>query len=130
MEMNDIPNQPVKDERGRSRSKDRVAAMHADWQRRWPAVFTEPVPLASGIARLIRAETGEPRHLVGVALHRWTMKSAYLRAVGRGDMRRNLDGSPAGEPDEAQREEARRLLKERTIRQSAGLSGQKEKRTK
>lgn len=102
----------------RRRSKDQIAALQKDWRQRWPAVFGKPVPLAIGTAREIRKELGPtvPRALVGIAIHRWTMQSAYLRALARGDERRTLDGSPAGIPDEAQRQEARRLLEERAAK--------------
>jgi sRNA-binding protein len=35
-----------------------------------------------------------------------TQRSDYLDAIAHGEPRRNLDGSPAGEPDEAQRRQA------------------------
>ena len=93
------------------------------WRRRWPAAFSRPVPLAVGISRhikeVLRAE-GETidRKSIGTALHPWTMHGAYLRAVVRGEMRRNLDGSPAGVPDEAARQSAQTLLGERAARQA------------
>jgi sRNA-binding protein len=90
----------------------------ADWRRRWPAAFTTPVPLAIGASGQIKAAliadgTGYRRKTLGVTFHVWTVQSAYLRAVARGDMRRNLDGSEAGAPDDASRSRAQMLLAER-----------------
>ena len=59
------------------------------------------------------------RKTIGVTLHRWTMQGTYLRAVVRGELCRNLDGSAAGVPDEAARQYAQRLLDERAARQAA-----------
>src|ERR1700751_3876871 len=89
-----------------------MATILADWRARWPAVFTRPVPLAVGISRdmeaALRAE-GKflDRKSMGIMLHNWTMQHAYLQAVARGEIRRNLDGSEAGVPDGAARESAR-----------------------
>ena len=95
----------------------------ADWRKRWPAAFTKRVPLAVGISRHIkvalRAEGKEiDRKRLGMTLHRWTMHGVYLRAVARGEMRRNLDGSAAGVPDDAAREHAQKLLDDRAVRQA------------
>ena len=95
----------------------------AEWRERWPAVFTKPVPLAVGfsghIKAVLRAE-GKPieRKTFGMTIHNWTMQSAYLRAVAWGEMRRNLDGSEAGVPDDAAREYAQKVLDERAARQA------------
>ena len=96
----------------------------ADWRARWPAAFTKPVPLALGISGHIKAVLRAEgkvvdRKTIGVTLHRWTMQGTYLRAVVRGELRRNLDGSAAGVPDEAARQYAQRLLDERAARQAA-----------
>lgn len=96
----------------------------ADWRARWPAAFTKPVPLALGISGHIKAVLRAEgkivdRKTVGVTLHRWTMQGPYLRAVVRGEPRRNLDGSAAGVPDEAARQYAQKLLDERAARQAA-----------
>jgi sRNA-binding protein len=95
-----------------------------DWRARWPAVFTKPVPLAVGISGHIKAVLRAEgkvidRKSIGVTMRRWTMQGAYLRAVMRGEMRRNLDGSAAGVPDEAARQYAQKLLDERAARQEA-----------
>jgi len=91
--------------------QEKVAAILADWRARWPAVFTTPVPLAIGITRAIKAELGRGHSRdVSSTLHHWTRRSAYLRAVARGDMRRNLDGSAAGIPTDDARAHAQQLL--------------------
>jgi len=96
----------------------------ADWRARWPAVFAKPVPLAVGISGHIKAVLRAEgkvvdRKTIGVTLHRWTMQGTYLRAVVRGELRRNLDGSAAGVPDEAARQYAQKVLDERAARQAA-----------
>lgn len=96
-----------------------LLSLWADWRRRWPAAFTKPVPLAVGfsgqIKAALRAEGLFDREK-GYAIHRWTMQSAYLRALEHGEMRRNLDGSEAGIPDDDARAKARALLEERAAR--------------
>ena len=99
-------------------------AMHADWRRRWPAAFTNPVPLAVGFSGQMRAVLRDEgatfdRKLFGIAIDVWTKQGAYLRAMMRGEMRRNLDGSDAGFPDEASRMEAKTILDERAARHLA-----------
>ena len=94
----------------------------SNWRRRWPAAFRRPVPLAIGISRhiqeVLRTE-GETidRKTIGM-VHRWTTQGAYLYAVARGEMRRNLDGSAAGVPDEGARQHAQTLLDERAVRRA------------
>src|SRR5271166_5730910 len=78
----------------------------ADWREPWPAAFTKPVPLAVGFSgqmkAALRAEgKAMDRKSFGIAIRCWTMQGAYLRAVARGEMRRNLDGTEAGIPDDA-----------------------------
>ena len=95
----------------------------ADWRTRWPQAFTKPVPLAVGFSGHIKAAlradgTGYDRKTLGMAIQQWTLQGAYLRAVARGEMRRNLDGSEAGMPDEATRQSAQKLLDERATRRA------------
>jgi hypothetical protein len=47
---------------------------------------------------------------LGRFMHAWVRKWDYLDAVAHGEARRNLDGSPAGEPDEPQRRKAARQV--------------------
>jgi sRNA-binding protein len=48
--------------------------------------------------------------VLGRFMHWWVRKWDYLDAIAHGEARRNLDGSPAGEPDEPQRREAARQV--------------------
>ena len=100
-----------------------AVALIAEWCARWPAAFTRPVPLAVGfsgqIKRALRAE-GKPfdNKMLSMTVHLWSRQSAYLRAVARGEMRVNLDGSEAGLPDDSARQEAQRLLDERAAKRA------------
>lgn len=98
-------------------TRDILALLRA----RWPALFTMPVPLATGIARAIRAELGHvevPTAGLSRALYYWTNAPGYLTAVAAGEMRRNLDGTEAGAPDEAQRQLATEIMEPRAARQA------------
>jgi ProQ/FINO family len=105
--------------RRRQQTREVLALLRA----RWPALFTTPVPLAVGIEREIRAGLGEvarvPAMRLGRALHYWTHAPGYLEAVAAGQRRRHLDGTDAGEPDEAQRRYAREVIAQRTARHAA-----------
>jgi len=80
-------------------------------------IFSKPVPLAIGIDRCIEQfSTQFSRRDIGNALGHWTKRSSYLRAVARGEQRRNLDGSEAGVPTKEAQEAAQRLLEERNRR--------------
>ena len=102
--------------RRREQRREVLALLRA----RWPELFSAPVPLAVGIRREIRESLGEARvpaaHL-DRALHHWTHGPRYLAAVAAGQRRRHLDGTDAGEPDEAQRDHARETF--------AGRAGQR-----
>jgi len=103
--------------RRQQQTRDILALLRA----RWPALFTTPVPLATGIARAIRAEVGYvevPTAGLGRALHYWTNAPGYLTAVAAGGVRRNLDGTEAGAPDEAQRRFAVETMKQRAAQQA------------
>ncbi len=96
------------------RRQERGRKARAEFRRRWPAAFTTPVPLAIGADKLIRAEMPEltAMHFREV-LGAWMYSVAYLRAVAAGVERINLDGTPAGVPDEEQRARAVEELKAR-----------------
>ena len=86
------------------RRQRRTRETRAELRRRWPAAFTTPVPLAIGVHKLIRAEMPEMTALrLKEVLGTWMFSVAYLRAVAAGVERINLDGTPAGVPDEEQR---------------------------
>ena len=108
--------------RHREQRREFLALLRA----RWPAVFSAPVPLALGIQHEIRAgleEAGVPSLRLRRALHHWTHRPVYLAAVAAGQRQWHLDGTDAGEPDEAQREHARETLAQRAARrQPGGLS--------
>ncbi len=103
--------------RRHQQTRDILALLRA----RWPALFATSVPLATGIARAIRAELGYvevPTAGLGRALHYWTNAPGNLVAVAAGEMRRNLDGTEAGVPDEAQRQFATEIKEQRTAQQA------------
>ena len=89
---------------------------------RWPDLFGVHTPLATGIARAIQTELGEarlPAQALSRALHWWTQAPSYLVVVAAGRMRRNLDGTEAGVPDEVQREAAAEALRQHALRRAA-----------
>ena len=84
-------------------------ALDAMLRERWPVAFCVPrLPLAIGIREQILdvAGTEVDAKALGLFLAWWVARSDYLDAIAHGEARRNLDGSPAGEPDEAQRRQA------------------------
>jgi sRNA-binding protein len=101
--------------------RDEAARRHGSLNtisRRLFAVFPRafkypPVPLAVGIGRelcqLMRPEF-KPAE-IRVFLHAWTSGPRYLKAVARGEVRRNLDGTPADVPEAEHRAAARRQLR-------------------
>lgn len=104
----------------------------ADWRKRWPAAFTNPVPLAIGISghmkAVLRAEDKVlDRKTFSVTIHFWTKQGAYLHAVMRGEMRRNLDGSEAGVPNDEARQHAKKILDDRLARRRAAESSTQRK---
>jgi ProP effector len=108
----------------RRRQKPWMEALLADWQERWPAAFTNPVPLAIGVAEHMKAAiaaegVGIDRRKFGIALRYWTHQGAYLHALRRGGTRRNLDGSAAGIPSAEDRQHAKEVLNERAARNAA-----------
>ena len=100
--------QPVRKPRWRGRGTC-DPAIDAMLRERWPVAFCVPrVPLAVGVREQILDVIGAEvaAKALGLFLAWWTQRSDYLDAVCHGEARRNLDGSPAGEPDEAQRRQA------------------------
>ena len=115
-----------------------VRQVEALLRERWPVAFCVPrPPLAIGIhkqvleletrgklsqavtvlgsrgpaadAYFLASDTIDPV-VLGRFMHWWVRRTDYLDAVAHGEPRRNLDGSPAGEPDEPQRREAARQV--------------------
>jgi ProQ/FINO family len=101
---------PKADRKPRSRGRRTYdPAIDAMLRERWPVAFCVPrVPLAVGVREQILDVIGAEvaAKALGLFLAWWTQRSDYLDAVCHGEARRNLDGSPAGEPDEAQRRQA------------------------
>jgi sRNA-binding protein len=130
------PSMPAKqpiERRQRSPRPPWMEANLADWRKRWPAVFTKPVPLAIGISgqmkAVLRAEDkGFDLKQFGMSIHSWTLQSAYLHAVLRGEMRRNLDGSETDVPNEEARQQAKQLLDERLVRRKEREQRDKERK--
>ncbi|MGH7103446.1 MAG: ProQ/FINO family protein [Acetobacteraceae bacterium] len=89
--------------------------------------------LAVGVSRHIRTARRAKgkdidRKTTGIIVHRWTMQSAYLRALACGVVGRNLDGSEAHFPDDAAWQYARKMLQECAARQADKERQQREKR--
>ena len=107
-------------------------------RQRWPAVFCTPrVPLRIGIREDILALAGEDIDPVELSafLRWWVRRLDYADAVAHGEDRRDLDGNPAGCPDENQiRAAATRVYGPRAAemlarigaRRSASIEQQKE----
>jgi RNA chaperone ProQ/FINO-like protein len=91
----------------------------------FPRVFKyPPVPLAIAIGPKLCELMGpefKPAE-VRAFLHAWTSGPRYLKAVVRGEMRRNLDGSPAGVPEPKHRTAAKELKRSGT-RARASIRG-------
>jgi sRNA-binding protein len=114
-----VPTEPKGSEKqiriAQRRKQERIAREHL-WPRLsevFPEVFSLPaVPLAIGIHNQILDVAGDsidPREL-STFLRYWVSRWAYLRAMWRGEPRRNLDGSVAGSPTIEQRNDAARRL--------------------
>jgi hypothetical protein len=99
-------------------AKDLIAVLC----QRWPLAFCKPrVPLAIGIGKELFVLLGEETSKVtfGMAMRHWISRSDYLGAVARGEVRRNLDGSPASEPTEGERQNATHQLQLLEVREAA-----------
>jgi hypothetical protein len=83
-----------------------------------PAVFNDQPPsLAIGIdAALVALLAGEfDAVVIARFLRDWVRRPEYLAALSRGDVRRDLDGHPAGAPDDRARTFAAILLGRRGV---------------
>ncbi len=89
--------------------------MLADWRKRWQAALR-----ADGMTLDLKK--------FGLTIHTWSVQGAYLHAVMRGEMRRNLDGSEAGVPDDEARQQAKNLLDERAARRAERERRQQERK--
>jgi sRNA-binding protein len=79
----------------------------------FPKLFKyPPVPLAIGTGPKLLEVLGnefKPAE-IRTFLQAWTSGPRYLKAVARGEMRRNLNGSPAGLPEAEHRADAQERL--------------------
>lgn len=88
-----------------------------DLQTRY-AVFRDFSPLAIGIDKQLFAALPELSHkALRLAMRSHTMTTRYLKEMEKGTQRLNLDGSPAGEVTDENRQHASELLKERFKKQ-------------
>lgn len=77
-------------------------------------VFKEAAALAIGIDKqVIAARPDIEKKVLRLALRSHTQSTRYLKSVEKATQRRNLDGSPADEVTQEQREHASGLLRER-----------------
>jgi sRNA-binding protein len=107
----------IEDELAKALAKARLSEQLIAWMRvTWPTAFAKPIrPLQIGAGALIikaRAQ-GTSRKAVRRALFTYTHASEYLVAVRDGVRRVGLDGSDAGEPEEAHRRSAASRLEAR-----------------
>lgn len=78
------------------------------------AIFREASPLAIGIDKQVSGALPEiEKKILRLALRSHTVSTRYLKAMEKATVRRNLDGSEAGEVTEEQRQHASTLLRER-----------------
>jgi len=84
-----------------------------DLEKRFP-VIAEFKPLAIGIDKQLFAAMPElEKKLARIALSLHTNSTPYLKGMGKGTSRFNLDGTPAGDLEEAHRKHASDTLRER-----------------
>ncbi len=89
-----------------------------DLQIRYP-VFRDFSPLAIGIDKQLFAALPDlSRKTVRLAMRSHTMTTRYLKEMEKGTQRLNLDGSPAGDVTDENRQHASELLKERFKKQA------------
>lgn len=89
-----------------------------DLQTRYP-VFRDFSPLAIGIDKQLFAALPDlSRKAVRLAMRSHTMTTRYLKEMEKGTQRLNLDGSPAGDVTDENRQHASDLLKERFKKQA------------
>jgi len=89
-------------------------ANFAELRARFSLVFDpdRPLPLALRVHHKLRAALGVPRSQVIDLLEWWTAQPGYIAAIAAGGMRRNLDGSEAGEIGDEHRAHAEKQLKQ------------------
>lgn len=99
-----------------SAKTDAIAAARAllkDIEAQFPT-FKEAVPLAIGIDKqVLAARPDVEKKVLRLALRSHTQSTRYLKSMEKATQRRNLDGSPADDITQEQREHAAGLLRER-----------------
>ena len=82
-------------------------------------VFAEFKPLAIGIDKQVFAQLPEvSKKSLRLAMRSHTMSTRYLKEMEKGTVRLNLDGTPAGEVTDENRQHAAEQLKERFKKQA------------
>jgi ProP effector len=82
-------------------------------------VFRTNEPLAIGIDKAVRAELPDlPRKSLRIALSIHTHSNRYLRNMAKAGQRLDLQGAPAGEITDSQRQYAAECLRERLKKQA------------
>jgi ProP effector len=95
-----------------------IRALLKDLQARYD-VFRNFSPLAIGIDKQLFAELPElSKKSVRLAMRSHTMATRYLKEMEKATHRLNLDGTPAGEVTDENRQHATELLKERFKKQA------------
>ncbi|MDD2883826.1 MAG: ProQ/FINO family protein [Dechloromonas sp.] len=89
-----------------------------DLQTRY-AVFRDFSPLAIGIDKQVFAALPDlSKKSIRLAMRSHTISTRYLKEMEKGAQRLNLDGSPAGEVTDENRQHASELLRERFKKQA------------
>lgn len=82
-------------------------------------VFRNFSPLAIGIDKQLFAQLPElSKKTLRLAMRSHTMSTRYLKEMEKGTVRLNLDGTPAGEVTDENRQHAAELLRERFKKQA------------
>jgi ProP effector len=92
-------------------------ALLKDLQNRFD-VFRNHSPLAIGIDKQVFAQLPElEKKTLRLAMRSHTISTRYLKEMEKGTVRLNLDGTPAGEVTDENRQHAAELLRERFKKQ-------------
>lgn len=95
-----------------------VRALLKDLQTRYD-VFRNFSPLAIGIDKQLFAAMPEvSKRSIRLAMHSHTISTRYLKEMEKGQQRLNLDGTPAGEVTDENRQHAAEQLRERFKKQA------------
>ena len=83
------------------------------------AVFRDHSPLAIGIDKQVLAQLPElEKKALRLAMRSHTISTRYLKEMEKATVRLNLDGTPAGEVTDENRQHAAELLRERFKKQA------------